>query len=253
MRDGHRLFSGVAGSGKTIILLARAKAIANRLTAHRVLILCFNITLASHLRSILHTDEQNPQYRERIEVRHFHDWAKSLLGRLPSFAEFDDGEEYNEFIGDQALANLNQQATETKWDSVLVDEAHTFSPKWFRCCVAALKDPIAGDLMIVSDGSQSLYARRKFTWKSVGIQAAGRSRRLAQNYRNTQEVLTAAWSVVQPVGTDQPVVEENVTFPVVEPSAALRQGAKPILHLMPSKAQAIDALVGQVRTLAEAG
>jgi hypothetical protein len=44
-------------------------------------------------------------------------------------------------------------------------------------------------LLIVNDGSQSLYQRRKFTWKSVGVQALGRSKRLSQNYRNTQEIL----------------------------------------------------------------
>ena len=50
IRDGHRLFYGVAGSGKTLILLSRAKMKANLLLGHRVLVLCFNITLAAYLR-----------------------------------------------------------------------------------------------------------------------------------------------------------------------------------------------------------
>jgi hypothetical protein len=70
MKDGHRLISGVAGSGKTLILLARAKVLANRLLDQRILILCFNITLAAHLRSLLHGDTMNPQYKDRIEVMH---------------------------------------------------------------------------------------------------------------------------------------------------------------------------------------
>lgn len=73
MKDGHRLISGVAGSGKTLILLARAKVLANCLLDQRILILCFNITLAVHLRSLLHGDTMNPQYQDRIEVMHFHD------------------------------------------------------------------------------------------------------------------------------------------------------------------------------------
>lgn len=251
MKDGHQLFSGVAGSGKTLILLARAKALANRLTEHRILILCFNITLASHLRSLLHGDEQNPQYRDRIEVRHFHDWARSLMGRLPNFQEFDNDNEYDEFLGDRVLAALNALTTEQKWDSVLVDEAHTFSPKWFLCCVAALKDPQNGDLMVVSDGNQSLYKRQKFTWKSVGINAQGRSKKLAQNYRNTQEILTAAWNVVKSSQNEE--TEEDITFPAVEPSAALRHGPKPVLHLSPSKADTVEALIEQARLLCESG
>lgn len=47
IREGHRLFYGVAGSGKTLILLSRAKQLANREQASRVLVLCFNITHSS--------------------------------------------------------------------------------------------------------------------------------------------------------------------------------------------------------------
>lgn len=252
MKDGHRLFSGVAGSGKTLILMSRAKAIANRLIGHRVLILCFNITLASHLRSLLHNDSQNPQYKERVEVLHFHAWAKELLGSLPNPREVGSGEQYDKFLGERVLAHLQQLALEQKWDSVLVDEAHTFSPDWFLCCVAALKDPQDGDLLVVSDGSQSLYKRRKFTWKSVGIKAQGRSEKLHQNYRNTQEILTAAWSVVKPV-SGEVRIEDDVTFPIVEPSSALRRGAKPVLHLARSKDEAVAALINQVRSLSESG
>ena len=49
IRDGHRLFYGVAGSGKTLILLSRDKSLASRLIGNRVLVLCFNITLAAYL------------------------------------------------------------------------------------------------------------------------------------------------------------------------------------------------------------
>ena len=41
--DGHRLVLGVAGSGKTVILLSRAKLICRLNPAARVLVLCFNV------------------------------------------------------------------------------------------------------------------------------------------------------------------------------------------------------------------
>lgn len=253
MRDGHRLFSGVAGSGKTLILLCRAKVLANRLIEHRILILCFNITLASHLRSLLHGDDQNPQYKERIEVMHFNAWARSLMGFLPNPQEFNDSEEYDQFLGSRVLAVLQQLPPERKWDSVLVDEAHTFSSDWFLCCVAALKDPQNGDLMIVSDGSQSLYKRRKFTWKSVGIKAKGRSKKLEYNYRNTQQILAAAWKVVQAISNRHEILDDDLTFPVVEPTAALRQGRRPVLHRAETRAQSVEALVQQVQRLSQSG
>jgi hypothetical protein len=82
MKDGHRVFSGVAGSGKTLILMASAKGLSqsNVRTPHSGAVLQHHPR--GHLRSTLHSDERNPQYRERIEVRHFHDWAQIAAGQL---------------------------------------------------------------------------------------------------------------------------------------------------------------------------
>ncbi|MEM9446449.1 MAG: 3'-5' exonuclease [Verrucomicrobiota bacterium] len=250
MKGGHRLIFGVAGSGKTLILTARAKALANRLTQHRILILCFNIALAAQLRSQLHGDTRNPQYKDRIEVLHFHSWAKTLLGSLPNPRQFNNDEDYNQFLGEQVLAKLQSLPVEQRWDSVLVDEAHTFSQSWFSCCVAALKDQVDGDLLIVSDGSQSLYKRKQFTWKSVGVKAVGRSQRLTQNYRNTQEILTAAWGILQ---SDGQAADVGETFPAVEPGAALRHGSKPTLSIARSKKAVENAILEKLKTLLNSG
>lgn len=247
MKPGHRLVSGVAGSGKTLILLARAKAIANRLNGQRVLLLCFNITLASHLRSLLYSDRRNPQYQQRIEVQHFHGWAKSLLGRLPNPKHLKE-ENYDQMLGQMVLAHIQRLPQPQLWDAVLVDEAHTFDQSWFSCCVAALRDTEEGDLLIVSDRNQGLYKRKDFSWKSVGVRAQGRSKRLTQNYRNTQEILSAAWDMLKPRSA-----EDDVAFPVVEPSAALRHGPRPAFHTASSKLAAVDQAVAQAQALCGEG
>lgn len=220
MHSGHRLISGVAGSGKTLILLALAKALANSLERRHILLLCFNITLASYLRSLLHSDTRNPQYAEYIEVLHFHSWAKFFWKRLPSPKSFKTEESYNQHLGEKVLAHLQKLPAEKRWDAVLVDEAHTFDQSWFSCCVSALKDTEDGDLMIVSDRNQGLYKRPEFSWKSVGVKAQGRSKKLAQNYRNTQEILSAAWDVLKPS-----IEKADSAFLAVKPSAALRHGS----------------------------
>lgn len=247
MQSGHRLVSGVAGSGKTLILLARAKALANRLNSPRVLILCYNITLAAHLRSLLHSDTRNPQYKQFIEVFNFHEWAKSVLGRLPNPKEYPPAA-YDPLLGAQLLSQLQSLPIDRRWDAVLVDEAHTFDQSWLPCCVAALKDREDGDLLIVSDRNQGLYQRREFSWESVGIKARGRSKRLSQNYRNTQEILSAAWAVLRPSES-----KPDTAFPTVEPSAALRRGAVPVLHLNSSKLGAVTQLVTQIEQFCNQG
>jgi hypothetical protein len=248
IREGHRLFYGVAGSGKTLILLSRAKLLANREEKARVLVLCFNIPLAANLRSLLHNESESSVYRERIQVTHFHDWAKSILNKLPSPQQVT--ENYDDVLGEKLLEALNELPVEEKWDSILVDEAHTFCPSWFQCCVAAIKDPENGDLMIVSDASQNLYNRGKFTWKSVGIKAQGRTKKLDRNYRNTQEILSAAWSVL-PHSKEED--EEDVTFPVVKPSAAVRNGSRPVLQICLSRPLAVTAVTNKIQELHKAG
>ena len=150
------------------------------------------------------------------------------------------------------MTALEELPLDQRWDAVFVDEAHTFAPSWFRCCVAALKSPEDGDLMIVSDGSQSLYQRQKFTWKSVGIKAQGRTRKLNQNYRNTQEILSAAWNVVQSLSA-QVEDEDDVAFPIVEPCAALRTGQRPLLHLATNRQAEVETAIAQIQNLLTKG
>src|SRR5262249_28074452 len=134
----------------------------------------------------------------------------------------------DERLGERLLGRLLSPGG-PRYDSILIDEAHTFEPCWFRCCVAALKDPDNGNLAIVADANQKLYTRRVFTWKSVGVNVASSrtvSKRwhLDRNYRNTKEVLASAACVLEG-GPEDP----EAAFPSVPPTTALRTGPRPLL------------------------
>jgi superfamily I DNA and RNA helicase len=73
--SGHHVVFGVAGSGKTVLLLARARLIAEREPGKKVLVLCYNKALAASLAAQL--DE--PVLRS-VEVRHFHSWVARKTG-----------------------------------------------------------------------------------------------------------------------------------------------------------------------------
>jgi hypothetical protein len=251
--EGHRIFFGVSGSGKTLLLIARAKMLTTDYPEARILILCFNVSLASHLRSILHQQDENSQYK-KIEVTNFHEWAGSILGSLPSSVSGN----FDEYVGDKVLQKLSSYTSEQKWDAILVDEAHTFVPLWFRCCVQALKDSENGDLMIVADGSQSLYKRSDFKWKEVGIKAQGRTISknfdLDKNYRNTREILSAAWGLLNRVNQQGEMLDdEEVTFPTVQPSLALRNGSRPQIHVVSTSISQEQAVINQIQKLHKLG
>jgi hypothetical protein len=73
--EGHRLIFGVAGSGKTILLIARARILAKRHPDWKILILCYNKFLRNQLMYLL-----NPQdYDANITINTFHSWARNYI------------------------------------------------------------------------------------------------------------------------------------------------------------------------------
>lgn len=227
--NGHRILSGVAGSGKTLILTARAKWMLEEDPSQRVLITCFNVTLAAYIRSIVHNGKNtNPRLCEPgVEARHFHGWARAVCGSLPQYDGRDD-DDVDDEIANRVLVELERRP-ELRYDAILVDEAHIMHPTWFKALKAALKEPDDGSLLIVNDASQKLRKRRRFSWSSVGINARGRTRTYKKNYRNTKQVLGFAWSVLSTLVASEPEAEE--AFPIVIPDQSERDGPKPRLIL----------------------
>lgn len=188
--EGHRLLFGVAGSGKTVILLARARELSMIDPTKRVLVLCYNISLAAYLRAAL-SDCPN------VTVYHFDGWAKSV-----GVSRRTRNNESDESFGKRFLARLSSGLRDSaRFDAVLVDEAQDFDPTWFKVILMGMKDPVDGDLLIVGDGHQSIRTTRKIVWKDLGIQASGRtvSARfgLNRNYRNAREIIAFANPLLQ--------------------------------------------------------
>lgn len=216
--QGHHVVFGIAGSGKTVLLLARARLMAAGDPTKRVLLLCYNKALAASLADQIGNDPA----MAKVEVRHFDSW----LTRLTGLRKKRD-EEWGSFRSRMIAAVTSTPGLWTdadRYDAILIDEAHDFEPEWFKCVTEMLRGGPDGDLLIVLDGAQSLYGTsRQFTWKSVGVKAVGRSRRLDRNYRNTKQILEFAWQVAQ-----SPIVEEETEINVrVLPRKASRQGRMP--------------------------
>ncbi len=237
LSTGHHVVFGIAGSGKTVLLLARARMLVDRDPTARVLVLCFNKALAAALDAQL-----DDGTRRRIEVRHVDSWlvAKTRLRK-------QDEETWEAFRGrmvDAILRAPELWPQSDRYDAVLIDEAHDFEPDWFRCAVAFLRGGAEGELLIVLDGAQSLYQRtRAFTWAGVGVQARGRTRRLDRNYRNTKQILEFAWQVAQSTLADE---EETETHVRVLPRKASRQGPVPGYRSCATVAEEQAWVVGQV-------
>ena len=222
--EGHRIIYGVAGSGKTVLLIARAKWLHERDPNAKILLLCYNVSLSAYLKHVL---KDYP----RTKVFHFDGWAKhnGIPSRKtdPSTGNLED----DASLGSRLLEHLrNHSGDSRKYDAILVDEAQDFPPIWFSCILEALTDPLDGDLLIVCDGNQGIRLIASLSWKSLGIKAVGRTIHQAfdldRNYRNTKEILRlAAHFTAKNVKNN----EDSISIVPVDPSQAIRRGPKPIL------------------------
>lgn len=240
---GHHLVRGVAGSGKTVILICRARHLQERHPDWRILVLCFNRVLASFLRRAIAPDP-------RLEVRTFHAWCRNQLtaGGIAVPEPPGRGKPWHEHW--ERLPRLllpayddGRIATGT-YQAILVDEGQDFADDWYRVLLRAL-DPATDSLLVTLDSSQDIY-RRDVSWRSLGVRIAGRTRVLRVNYRNTIPVLNAAYRMIQELDAAGSAMRETAEDYVV-PDRALRPGPAPELRRHPSFEASRQHMLGWVR------
>jgi hypothetical protein len=54
-----------------------------------------------------------------------------------------------------------------EYDAVCIDEGQDFEPVWFQCADLVMKDRENGDMLIVTDGKQDIYSRKKVSWSKI--------------------------------------------------------------------------------------
>ncbi len=232
--DGHRVIHGVAGSGKTMILGYRAEYLAKAHTAASkpILILCYNEPLAVKLASSMETKG----LADRVHARHFHKWCRD---QLVAFGQTLPGQ-----IGrDQYVAELVQrvihgvdrkQIPSGQYQAVLIDEGHDFAPEWLKL-VTQMVDPTTNSLLVLYDDAQSIYERsrsKQFSFKSVGIQAQGRTTILRINYRNTKQILQTASLIAADLLTADDKDDDGI--PLLHPISCGRDGEAPLIIRLPT-------------------
>ncbi len=261
--DGHRVIHGVAGSGKTMILVHRARLLAREAEPARpVLVLCYNRALADRIEALVAPDEP---LRARLQVRTFHGWCAELARRhriaVPAPPEGQDDADAPARLAQAVIAAADAGRVPLGGHhAVLIDEAHDFEDDWLRLA-AAMTDPAARRLLVLYDDAQSIYQRlrRRFSFTSVGIQARGRTSVLQLNYRNTAEVLGLALRFARGLlperGRDREAGRDDEDDRVtgVAPSSSGRRGPRPVLIRARSAHEEAELLAARIADAVVAG
>jgi hypothetical protein len=228
--EGHRVIHGVAGSGKTMILGYRAEHLAKLRSAKPILVLCYNKPLAQKLQAQFAAKG----VADRVHARNFHKWCRDQLVAY--------GQTIPQGFGDKVFAEMvdsvirgveRKQIPSGQYQAVLIDEGHDFQPEWLKL-VTHMIDPETNSLLVLYDSAQDIYGKSKgrgFSFKSVGIQASGRTTILRINYRNTRQILQTANVVASKFL--QPEEQDEDGVPTVQPVSCGRDGAEPLVIRLP--------------------
>jgi hypothetical protein len=239
----HRLIHGVAGSGKTMILGFRAIQLAREL-AKPILVLCYNKTLAARLDQLI--GERG--LSDKVQVYNFHRWCHQMLTAYHVELPTRGSDGFFEQMVQRVIDGVDRgRIPRFQYGAVLVDEGHDFEPDWYKLIVQMV-DPSTNALLVLYDDAQNINGktdRRKFTWKSLGVQAQGRTTILKLNYRNTLEILAVARGFASELLIGRAGEDDGV--PLIAPESAGRRGAVPELIRVDTAAAQLAVLIERLR------
>src|SRR5690242_6116832 len=241
--DEHRIIHGVAGSGKTMILGFRAMQLARAMN-RPILVLCYNKTLAARLEQLI--GERG--LAEKVQVYNFHKWCHKMLTAYHVELPPKGSDGFFEQMVERVIDGVDRgQIPRFQYGAVLVDEGHDFEPDWYRLIVQMI-DPATNSLLVLYDDAQNIYGkadRRKLSWKSLGVQAQGRTTILRLNYRNTLEILAVARNFAGELLAARSDDDDGV--PLIAPESAGRRGAVPELVRTETARAQMDVLIARLR------
>jgi superfamily I DNA/RNA helicase len=116
----------------------------------------------------------------QVHARHFHKWCRDQLvtyGQALPAHNLPVEVKMPEMVQRVIEGVDRQQIPSDQHQAVLIDEGHDFAPEWLRL-VTQMVNRATNSLLVLCDDAQSIYERsrsKQFSFKSVGIQAQGRT------------------------------------------------------------------------------
>lgn len=134
-----------------------------------------------------------------------------------------------------------------QYECVMIDEAQFFAPIWFDI-IRQITKTKSGHLFIVADPTQGFLGRGT-SWKSLGIDARGKTQNLRRSYRTTHEILKFATLLYR-----QRVKIDEVDEDIIEPDLMnMPHGVLPVIIPLRSGQDEIGRVTAEIETLKKNG
>ncbi len=146
-RITQQKISGVAGSGKTHVLAARAVNAMKR-TGGDVLVLTFNITLANYLKYRLSEIREDFSW-EKIDIYPYHQFFRIRASECQLHVDFGAYDRLS-FFDDATIHKC--------YSAIFVDEVQDYTTEWLRIVMKNFLLP-NGEFVVFGDPKQNVYHR----------------------------------------------------------------------------------------------
>lgn len=177
-QTGFRRIKGPAGSGKSLVLAARAAELANE--GKTVLVATFNITLLNYLRDLAVRWRRGKAIVDHITWLNFHQWCRRIVLEAGEHDRYrrlwKDNDQERDHVFNKKMAEVVLElyrrggAVLPKYDAILVDEGQDYRLSWWIALRAARKND--GEMLLVADPTQDLYATAR-AWTERAMVEAG--------------------------------------------------------------------------------
>jgi hypothetical protein len=178
-KSGFRRIKGAAGSGKSLVLAARAAELVSQ--GKHVLVVTFNITLIHYLMDIaVRWPNKTGNTRKQITWLNFHTWCR----RICEDADCEDSysalwsatDNQHDVLNIQLPALVERIIDEDNfesidsYDAILVDEGQDFLPTWWNVLRKVCRPD--GEMLLVADATQDIYETAS-SWTDEAMKGAG--------------------------------------------------------------------------------
>lgn len=162
--------SGPPGSGKTLVLVARARWMASQHPSWRIVFVCFNKGLVPYISNMV---VDHPS----IEVMTFNRFGEQSGARF----SYND-----ESAAAKAYARAKQAGIGPVCDALFIDEWQDFCPSWIDFCFDVVRGGCGG-ISLAGDGAQAIYQHSEPARSLIGKKVVNVI--LRRPYRSTRQIL----------------------------------------------------------------
>jgi hypothetical protein len=202
--------SGVVGSGKTTVLVARAISAFKR-THKQVLILTYNITLRNYIEHIIFS-QFGPFTRNQFYVVNFHEFLSAEIRFAIATNGLNSSFKQIGYEDENSLVKFEQEKDKfRKYNSIFIDEVQDYLHIWLKviCNIFGTDD---GEYVLFGDEKQNIY-RRSLDEKKIRTNVPGVFSRLKSSHRSNEDILRCVALFQKNIMSKKYDVDEEMSDP----------------------------------------